>query len=128
MLSLLAVLPREIDDEVSLLLVLTSVNALDSLLPASARRFPFNSFGAGRRGAVGRVNAVLTGTLRRGGIGGRGLRAAALLRLQSLLGVLENLLPAADALVVLVEDVAGVLPKRYQVSLSILLNQGEPRT
>lgn len=72
MLGLATVLPRQINDEIALILVLAHVNRRDGLVPAAAGGFPVDSLGTGWRRRVAWVVAILLRALstsgRRGGV------------------------------------------------------------
>lgn len=97
-LSLLSVLPRQINNKIARLFVLAHIRGVHFVFPATAWRFPLDSLCARRWGGVERVAAVaLSGSLS-GCLGGGGGCALAFPLRERLLCLLKYLVPAANAL------------------------------
>lgn len=96
-LGFLPILPCQVNNKSSVLLILAHVYRLDIIVPAAAWGFPFGLLGAGGRCRVFGM-AVLARAL---GLGGGGWcrrlgLAATLSTLERVVGLLEDLLSASD--------------------------------
>lgn len=109
MLSLVAILPRQVDDQFMLLLVLTSLEGCDQVIPAACGRLPLGSFHANRGRRLRGMGAILACSFRVRSRGGGG-RPATFLSRQGSLRVLEYLLSPANAVEVFVQCDPGVFP------------------
>ena len=107
-LRLVTILPGEVDHQLARLLVVAGVDGLDLILPGADWRFPRSgAHGGCRRSRMAVVPSLLRPIGR-----GAGARAATLLGLRPRLGLLYDLLLAANALEICFEDFGSALPSR----------------
>lgn len=119
MLSLLSILPRQINNEITIVLVLAHIDSLNIILPAATGRLPLGGFGTGRRDRIEGVGGGFLAPLVRFNWRGRFTLSATLSALECLFGLHEEHVAAALLLKVLLQDFRGILPRTQRLSARV---------